>query len=123
MKVYMLDDEHRPVEAELMEWARWYGTADRIVAQTETELFWVSTVFLGIDHRWGGNGPPMLFETMVFQRERVIIELFGRLASVRPDVEMMRHVSWDDAETGHKATVSRLRKQEAAVKSKLGVKP
>jgi hypothetical protein len=27
---------------------------------------WVSTVFLGIDHRFGGEGPPLLFETMIF---------------------------------------------------------
>lgn len=26
----------------------------------------VSTVFLGIDHRFGGDGPPVLFETMIF---------------------------------------------------------
>lgn len=26
----------------------------------------ISTVFLGIDHRFGDDGPPILFETMIF---------------------------------------------------------
>lgn len=26
----------------------------------------VSTVWLGLDHRWGGDGPPLIFETMIF---------------------------------------------------------
>lgn len=30
-----------------------------------TENIWVSTVFLGLDHQWG-DGPPLIFETMVF---------------------------------------------------------
>jgi hypothetical protein len=27
---------------------------------------WVSTVWLGLDHNFLGNGPPIIFETMVF---------------------------------------------------------
>jgi hypothetical protein len=26
----------------------------------------VSTVWLGIDHKYGGDGPPIIFETMIF---------------------------------------------------------
>ena len=28
--------------------------------------YWVSTVWLGMDHRWVDEGPPLIFETMVF---------------------------------------------------------
>jgi predicted cobalt transporter CbtA len=28
----------------------------------------VSTVWIGIDHRFGDDGPPLIFETMVFNR-------------------------------------------------------
>lgn len=28
----------------------------------------VSTIFLGIDYNWGGEGQPILFETMIFKR-------------------------------------------------------
>jgi hypothetical protein len=91
IKHYILDDNHETVVVDLMTWGRWLedrGNLDkRVVAQTETELYWVSTVFLGLDHGWG-NGPPVLFETMVFTRERHISEWpGGRLVSVRKTVD------------------------------------
>src|SRR5688572_4412973 len=27
---------------------------------------WLSTVWLGLDHRFGGDGPPIIFESMYF---------------------------------------------------------
>lgn len=60
-------------------WAARFERKNRFVAGTEcrqsNRLAWllglrpdyrVSTVFLGIDHNWG-EGPPLLFETMVFR--------------------------------------------------------
>jgi hypothetical protein len=32
--------------------------------------YWVSTVFLGLDHNWLSEEPPLLFETMVFTKDR-----------------------------------------------------
>jgi hypothetical protein len=52
-------------EPDFMAWAVWYRTADRVVRQTEIPGGMVSTVFLGLDHNFGG-GPPILFETMIF---------------------------------------------------------
>ena len=117
---YTLDEDHHLVPATLMEWAAYFEDfRHRRVAETETELFWVSTVFLGINHRHFGDGPPIVFETMVFERAREVIELWGRLVSVRPDVEGWRYASWDDAVAGHDAAVSRLRKQELDVRASL----
>lgn len=49
---YILEG-HRPVpEPDLLTWAQWLEAADRIVARTEHELFYVSTVFIGLDHRY-----------------------------------------------------------------------
>jgi len=31
-------------------------------------VFHVSTVWLGLDHSWG-SGPPLIFETMIFQQD------------------------------------------------------
>ena len=88
---YILEG-HRPVaEPDTLTWARWLENADRVVARTEHELFAVSTVFIGLDHRHGGKGPPLLFESKTF------VDGEGR------DCE--RYSSWDDAETGHKAMV------------------
>jgi len=35
------------------------------VAESLISGFWISTVFLGLDHSWG-EGPPICFETMIF---------------------------------------------------------
>lgn len=55
---------------EMLEWAElfekrveggdWWRIGATVVGETR-----VSTVWLGLDHRWG-EGPPLIFETMVF---------------------------------------------------------
>lgn len=62
---YILDG-HKPVPCDdLLKWADWFETADRTVLSTELPGgVRVSTVFLGIDHSFGGE--PLLFETMIF---------------------------------------------------------
>lgn len=105
LKHYILDAEHHVVEIEdLMTWAHWFEvTSNRIVAWTQiTQDVTVSTIFLALDHRWFGKGPPILFETLVFGGPC--------------DGEMRRYVSWDDAETGHKAMVRTVR---AAMKQRV----
>jgi hypothetical protein len=44
-------------------------TEERRVALTTIGDITVSTVFLGIDHNWSGEGPPVLWETMIFGME------------------------------------------------------
>jgi len=86
---YVLDSEHRPVLGSLEDWARWRaangeGHVDYTVLSDGVT---VSTVFLGIDHRFGAEGPPLLFETMIFG---------GPLAGYQ-----QRYSTWDDALVGH----------------------
>lgn len=64
----------------------------REAVDDETE---VSTVFLGMDHNFVGNGPPILWETLVFG---------GHL-----DGEMDRYTSEADALNGHDAMLARVR--------------
>ena len=95
---YILEG-HTPVEEpDLLKWGRWLETADRHVADTEHELFRVSTVFLGLDHQFG-RGPPILFETMVFTPTG---DRFPE------SLECHRYATWEDAELGHAATVRRM---------------
>jgi len=55
-----------PVDGGVLEWARKFEAMDRRVAHTRVlGMCNVSTVFLGLDHAWGG-GRPLLFETMAF---------------------------------------------------------
>ena len=94
---YILDG-HEPKPADLMEWAHWFENADRQIDHTTVGDVRVSTVFLGLDHRFGASGPPILFETMVFG---------GAL-----DQDEKRYCTWDEAALGHLAMVARVRASE-----------
>ena len=95
---YILDSDNHPVPVDLKTWGRWFETVgNRVVDYTQinTEIL-VSTVFLGLDYRWG-KGPPLLFETMIFG---------GPM-----DQGCWRYSSWDDAVVGHKAAVRKARNE------------
>jgi hypothetical protein len=66
---YILDDAGNPVaEPDLIKWAQWFEehNAARRVRRDDLGLRGtVSTIFLGINHNFG-DGPPVLWETMVF---------------------------------------------------------
>ena len=94
---YTLDADNRPVRTDLLSWGEMMNGNRRFVGYTEiTSELRVSTVFIGIDHRHYGKGPPLLFETMIFG---------GPL-----DGHQWRYASWDDAQTGHQAAVSKAHK-------------
>lgn len=76
-------------EATLMEWAQWMETPGvRRVDKTTYGDVEVSTVFLGLDHRFVDEGEPILFETMIFGGEL--------------DEETDRCCTYAEAETMHK---------------------
>jgi hypothetical protein len=52
----------------------------RFVAQHWVRGWKVSTVWLGLDHNFGGGGPPLIFETMIFAPADVTV---GRDNAVR----------------------------------------
>ena len=85
---YILDGKN-PVPCDsLKKWGRWMENGDRRVARTEFAGGYVSTVFLGLDHSFGFEGMPILFESMIFG---------GVL-----DGEGERYETWAQAEAGHK---------------------
>lgn len=94
---YILDAENNPVPCDdLMAWAEWFGDTDkRTIAKTEINGCTVSTVFLGVDHQFG-EGPPVLWESMVFSGG-----LYG-------DGEQRRYTSHADALAGHHEIVANL---------------
>jgi hypothetical protein len=91
---YVLIGQTPVLEPDLLTWAEWFETADRVVAKTEIGASLVSTVFLGLDYRFRGDGPPILFETMVFTD--------GKSA------EMRRCSTWLEAEAQHAEAVREL---------------
>lgn len=66
MENYILEGKKAVPCSNIMVWGKWFETANRHVANNHIGSKRVSTVFLGINHQWG-SGPPLLFETMVFE--------------------------------------------------------
>lgn len=76
---YIIDDDGEPQPVQvyvdgklqrdaLLAWAQWFETGDRVVLRTTIgyEGGTVSTIFLALDHDYSGVGPPVLWETLVF---------------------------------------------------------
>jgi len=103
LRYYILDADNKPVAVDMPTWGEFFETlSNRIVDYTEiNSQIYVSTVFLGLDHRHFGDGPPILFETMVFG------------GPISMDQACWRYASWDDACVGHVVAV---RKAREAVK-------
>lgn len=78
MAWYMLDDYKNvipaPVDdkgmptAEYHEWLYGSDGKNKVIKQQDVNGFWVSTVFLGLDHGFM-NDAPLVFETMIFNRD------------------------------------------------------
>ena len=70
MSDYYILKGHEVEKVDLVTWAKWLeeNHSAKIVKQEDVGGYFVSTVFLGLDHRFG-DGPPVLFETLVFKRK------------------------------------------------------
>jgi hypothetical protein len=102
MDHYVLVGKAVAREQNFTQWAKWLKTADRKVDRTQVGECEVSTVFLGLDHNWGG-GAPLLFETMVFGAPLLFETMvFGG----EYDQEQWRYSTWEEAEEGHKRVVA-----------------
>lgn len=73
---------------DLMEWGMKLEDLEyKVVARDELESgVVISTVWLGLDHQWG-DGPPLIFETMVFGGPN--------------DQDQYRYSTEDEARAGH----------------------
>ncbi len=82
---------------DLMEWARIFEDPEykRVAETTLPDGTWVSTVWLGLDHQYG-DGPPLIFETMVFQDKDNLDER-----------DQERYSTEAEALAGHEAMVER----------------
>lgn len=92
--LYILDGQTPVEEPDLLKWGEWMEGADRHVRDTFRDDVRVSTVFLGLDHSYG-DGPPILFETMVF--------IGGNGGG-----EQERYCTWAEAEEGHANMVAKI---------------
>lgn len=85
------DRDGKPID--MKGWAYLHATDEyRRVAEDTIGPYWISTVWLGIDHSWGESNP-LIFETMVFpvaDGERDMLE-----------IDMERYSTEEEAIAGH----------------------
>ena len=97
---YMLDDDknvvpvpdqkdYRFIEDHVLDPER------KRVALDQVGEYRVSTVFLGLDHSFFGEGPPVVFETMIFADKK----------DIASDVYCKRYCTWNEAVVGHKEAI------------------
>lgn len=95
---YILDGQTPVVCYDIKQWRKAFSNLDRRVARDDIDDIRISTVFLSLDYNFSLDGPPLLFETMVF---------------VGDDSEYCeRYPTWDAAAAGHKRIVDAIRHQE-----------
>jgi hypothetical protein len=99
MAEYFVLDGHTAVPSDLLTWAKFFEAGDnRAVASADFGGdAVVSTVFLGLNHAYLPDAPPLLFETMVFADAYPAI-----------DQEQRRYTTWDEAMRGHRAIVAEI---------------
>lgn len=92
-------------ELGMWEWAKLFEDKEyaRVAETTIKGEWWVSTVWLGLDHNFSprADAPPVIFETMVFARPRTK-ENAGR------DYYCERYETLEQARVGHLRVVSAL---------------
>lgn len=86
-RYYVLRGKEPVPTDSVIEWGQFFESDNRMVARAEVGDITISTVFLGIDHRFMDDGPPLLFETMIF-------------GGVHNEYQE-RYSTWEEAEAGH----------------------
>jgi len=105
---YILNDKEPIQEPDFLKWARWYQSfceqdKKHVCKTLIPDKYFISTVFLGMDHAFAPGAPPLLFETMVFLKENGDQEW---------DQYMDRYSTWREAELGHSKICTMLRNNE-----------
>jgi hypothetical protein len=74
---------------------------ERMVEQTSVNQYWISTVFLGLNHNYYLEGPPPWFETIVFEEKKGKRERSSRF--------VRHYTTWAEVEAGHRSMVEIIR--------------
>lgn len=99
---YILDKRGHVIRCDdLIKWSEWFEHSGmkRQLASTTLKQGHVSTIFLSLDHNFGG-GKPILWETMVFGSKK-----FGSNLN-------RRYYTKAEALKGHKAIVEEIKKSK-----------
>lgn len=102
MRNLYYDRKGNPITFE--EWGDSFGDFEKKVVAKETlpNGYWVSTVWIGLDHRFDGEGAPLIFETMVFSSTGG-----GEGVDDWGEKDMERYSTEEEAIAGHAAMVEK----------------
>ena len=99
----ILTEDKKVQPVPLQEWAAFLeqkNPSNRVIKQEDVNGVYISTVFLGLNHGFGGHDK--WFETMVFARDREPTE----------DEYQKRYETYDEAIAGHELTKKMVEKGE-----------
>jgi hypothetical protein len=128
-KLEYYDQDGQRIEGGALAWAELFeDSKSRIIGQSKT-LYGekLSTVWLGIDHNWG-DGPPLIFETMLFapsgsreQRMEALLEMRDTMRGTQGDEakvrERERREAWTKKHYPHDQLQLRYSTKEEAARS------
>lgn len=93
---YLLDENKNAIPCTTEKWSEQREEMSKNntkhVAEETIGDYWVSTVWLGLDHQWLDDGPPLIYETMVFDTDH-------------HEIYCSRSSTWFEAEEGHREAV------------------
>lgn len=100
---YVLNSLGEPVPcSDVLLWGAWFEQANRAIAQEHVGPVAISTIFLGLDHGFDDDAPPILFESMIFGgplsgSQQRYASRAEAIVGHRELVESAReaHVTWD----------------------------
>jgi hypothetical protein len=104
MSLDLYDREGNPIS--MAQWAGLLENLDyKVVEQTQIGPYWVSTVWLGLDHNYMKRAAPLIFETMVFgiTRDDPMFDTLG------PDIDCRRYSTEEQAMEGHEEICTLIR--------------
>ena len=91
---YILNEQGEPVpEPDLIKWGRWFQEQSRrcVVKQEQIGNVKVSTAFLGLNYRFVGKGPPILWESMTFSSVKKLDGFQARCSGTRENAMSMHN--------------------------------
>src|SRR4029077_16902913 len=96
---------HEVIDVPLLKWTEWMEESFRtkpdrriVKQQTLPNGKFVSTVFLGINHNFSFKGPPLLFETMVFSKDKKKFNFVSYKEDEFPEtLDIERYSTWEEA--------------------------
>lgn len=101
----------------LHEWARDFENINikRVAQDTLLNGIRVSTIWLGLNHRYDG-GRPLIFESMSFVPQHTKAEIWGKTFEwiEEPIGEQLRYATEEEAILGHKMLVKKFKTYKSA---------